>query len=135
MSSVQRRWVIRGVVAIIIGSLAVLEINFWRVRAADHECQSNVQCKTSGYCHAESGSWRLVPADTKFVSCIAASDDDCKAANCCQDVGWCTAREGKCVAGRDEDCRNTSQCRELGHCHPVNGICAATDDADCKRTA
>ena len=75
------------------------------------------------------------PRCAGFATCIASSDEDCRASGVCTAEGRCVARDGVCAAANDDDCRNSNHCAALGWCQRVETQegprCRAGNDADC----
>jgi len=63
-----------------------------------------VPCTFHGQCTDQDGS------------CVATSDQDCRAAEICQKEGRCAARDGECSAESEAECRAAVACRKAGRC-------------------
>lgn len=113
---------------------------------------SQVSCKAWGQCSAPPEGWSpsgacpptsLEDLDYQASSdprcagrgmCIAASDEQCRAARVCVEAGRCVARRGICVADSADDCMASRLCTENGLCSFVGGRCQAGGDQDCLRS-
>lgn len=68
-------------------------------------------------------------------TCVAASDEDCRAARVCTEEGRCTASGGICVAENEADCRASANCPKLGWCQrTTDGQCRPAAITDCQRS-